>query len=287
MLFGTHIGLAAKRGERALGLLLQRSTPRGRLDHFILHVVQGRCRGDAALGKSTLPLDPALEKMYAVRSVAQLDLHLRIFGLHRANFVGHRTHMRLRASQGDLMRPRIQGKQQLPRLDRLLIADMDRRDPPIQGRTHCDQVRFDVRIVTGDVAARLRIPIQHDPANGKGNEHDQAEPDQHPHSFPPIRTMCCRHLARASSSGKMPTACAIFSHEYDLQRWRVLIQRRDSIDQPTRAIDAPSTGNSMPEIKRASSEARNNAAFATSQASPMRLLSGTLALRSASISARL
>src|SRR5450432_2458736 len=56
---------------------------------------------------------------------------------------------------------------------------------------------------------------------------------------------------------------------------------------PRRTLEPPSTGNVTPVMKLASSEARNNAALATSQPVPIFLRSGTLASRSASTSARL
>ena len=51
--------------------------------------------------------------------------------------------------------------------------------------------------------------------------------------------------------------------------------------QPTRADCPPSTGSSTPVMKRASSEARNRAALATSQAVPMPPFSGTASSRRA------
>src|ERR1043166_9528757 len=56
---------------------------------------------------------------------------------------------------------------------------------------------------------------------------------------------------------------------------------------PIRTSAPPSTGKATPVMKFASSEARNSAALATSQAVPMRLRSGTLASRMAATSARL
>src|SRR6185503_5097250 len=61
------------------------------------------------------------------------------------------------------------------------------------------------------------------------------------------------------------------------------LQRRP---YPTFTDMPPSTGSAAPVMKFASSEARNSAALATSQAVPMRLRSGTLASRMAATSAR-
>src|SRR4051812_50202670 len=51
-------------------------------------------------------------------------------------------------------------------------------------------------------------------------------------------------------------------------------------------IAPPSTGSAVPVMKLASSEARNSAALATSQAVPILPRSGTLASRAAATSAR-
>ena len=57
-------------------------------------------------------------------------------------------------------------------------------------------------------------------------------------------------------------------------------------DQPTLQLMPPSTGSDTPVMKRASSLAKNKAALATSQASPILFPSGTRAFRAATTSSR-
>src|SRR5262245_24831466 len=76
-------------------------------------------------------------------------------------------------------------------------------------------------------------------------------------------------------------------------RTRQIIQLFDAysfprgVIQPRRTLAPPSTGSVTPVMKLASSEARNNAALATSHAVPILRRSGTLPSRSAATSARL
>src|SRR5580692_8727938 len=60
---------------------------------------------------------------------------------------------------------------------------------------------------------------------------------------------------------------------------------RPAACQPTRADIPPSTGNSTPVMKLASSEARNSAAWAVSQPVPILPRNGTRALRASRTSA--
>ena len=152
--------IAAEIGHDTPDLLAQRPDGLSRGREPIFSLIEPHSRRDTALLELLLTFILPLQEFLALQHLIDFRFDLGIFGALGLNFVAHREHSGFGPVDRDMKRLRVDLKEDVARVDGLIVFDFYVDHASRDVRCDRDHVRLDVGVLRRDIAAAKGVPIE-------------------------------------------------------------------------------------------------------------------------------